>query len=129
MNNNSVKYFQGINFWQITLDETEIENLGRATPDSTISHSSSSRIQTHVRKFNPALYAKRKSSSSCAEGRAMAQAVSRRPLTTEARGAVPGQVHVRFVVDKVALGQVFLRVVGFPLSISFPLGSVNCKTW
>jgi hypothetical protein len=52
-------------------------------------------------------------------GRAMAQAVSRRPLTTEARGSVPGQVHVRFVVDKVALGQVFLRVVGFPLSISF----------
>jgi hypothetical protein len=37
----------------------------------------------------------------------MAQAVSRRPLTTEARGSVPGQVHVRFVVDIVALGQVF----------------------
>jgi hypothetical protein len=49
----------------------------------------------------------------------MGQAVSRRPLTTEDRGSVPGQVHVRFVVDKVALGQVFLRVVGFPLSISF----------
>jgi hypothetical protein len=47
-------------------------------------------------------------------GRAMAQVVSRRPLTAEARGSVPGQVHVRFVVDKVALGQVFLRVVGFP---------------
>jgi hypothetical protein len=40
-------------------------------------------------------------------GRAMAQAVSRRPLTTEVRGSDPGQVHVRFVVDKVALGQVF----------------------
>jgi hypothetical protein len=49
----------------------------------------------------------------------MAQAVSSRPLTMEARGSVPGQVHVRFVVDNVALGQVFLRVVGFPLSISF----------
>jgi hypothetical protein len=37
-------------------------------------------------------------------GCAMAQAVSRRPLTMEARGSVSGQVHVRFVVDKVALG-------------------------
>jgi hypothetical protein len=62
-------------------------------------------------------------------GRAMAQAVSRRPLTTEARGSIPGQVHVRFVVDKVALGQVFLRVVGFPLSISLHWCSINCKTW
>jgi hypothetical protein len=57
----------------------------------------------------------------------MAQAVSRRPLTTEARGSIPGQVHVRFVVDKVALGQVFLRVVGFPLSIAFHWCSINCK--
>jgi hypothetical protein len=31
----------------------------------------------------------------------------------------PESVHVEFVVDKVALGQVFLRVVSFPLSISF----------
>ena len=76
MNNNSVKYFQGINFWQITLDETEIENLGRATPDSIISHSSSSRIQTHVRKFNPALYAKRKSLSSCADRNALVSLLS-----------------------------------------------------
>jgi hypothetical protein len=37
----------------------------------------------------------------------MAQAVSRRPLTAEARFD-PGSVHVGFVVDKVALGQVFL---------------------
>jgi hypothetical protein len=51
----------------------------------------------------------------------MAQAVNRRPLTTEARGSVPGQVHVRFVVDKVALGQVFLRVVGFPPVDFIPL--------
>jgi hypothetical protein len=58
----------------------------------------------------------------------MAQAVSRRPLTTKARGSVPGHVHVRFVVDKVALGQVFLRVVGFPLSISFHWCSIPCKT-
>jgi hypothetical protein len=62
-------------------------------------------------------------------GRAMAQAVSRWPLTTEARGSIPGQVHVRFVVDKVALGQVFLRVVGCPLSISFHRCSITCKTW
>jgi hypothetical protein len=34
---------------------------------------------------------------------------------------------VRFVVDKVALGQVFLRVVGFTLSISFHWCSINCK--
>jgi hypothetical protein len=47
----------------------------------------------------------------------MAQAVSRRPLTTEAQGSIPGQVHVSFVVDKVALWQGFLRVVGFPLAI------------
>jgi hypothetical protein len=62
-------------------------------------------------------------------GRAMAQAVSRRPLTTETRGSVPGQVHVRFVVDKVAPEQIFLRVVGFPLSISFHWRSINRKTW
>jgi hypothetical protein len=58
----------------------------------------------------------------------MAQAVSRRPLTTEARGSVPGQVHVKFVVDKVALGQVFPRVVGFLLSISCHWCSITCKT-
>jgi hypothetical protein len=38
----------------------------------------------------------------------MAQAVSRRPLTTAARVSPMG-----FVVDKVALGQVFLRVLRF----------------
>jgi hypothetical protein len=48
---------------------------------------------------------------------------------TEARGSVPGQVHVRFVVDKVALGQVFLRVVRFPLSVSIHWCSITCKTW
>jgi hypothetical protein len=30
----------------------------------------------------------------------------------------PGSIHVGFVVDKVAVGQVFLRVLRFPLSIS-----------
>jgi hypothetical protein len=44
----------------------------------------------------------------------MAQAVSRRPFTAEARvRSDPGSVHVGFVVDKVALGQVFLRVLRF----------------
>jgi branched-subunit amino acid transport protein len=46
----------------------------------------------------------------------MAQAVNRWPLTAETR------VHVGFVVDKVALGQVFLRVLPFsPASIIPPL--------
>jgi hypothetical protein len=45
-------------------------------------------------------------------GRAMAQAVIRRPLTTVAW--VRSQVNpVGFVVGKVALGQVFLRVLRF----------------
>jgi hypothetical protein len=41
-----------------------------------------------------------------------AQAVSRRPLTAEAR-VRSRVVHVGFMVDKVALGQVFLRVLRF----------------
>jgi hypothetical protein len=45
----------------------------------------------------------------------MAQIVSRRPLTAEARVRALG-----FVVDKVALGQVFLRVLRVsPVNISF----------
>jgi hypothetical protein len=45
---------------------------------------------------------------------AMAQAVSRRLLTAETRFD-PGSVHVGFVVDKVALGQVFSpSTSGFP---------------
>jgi hypothetical protein len=51
-------------------------------------------------------------------GRAMAQAVSRRPLTAAAwvRAHVSP---VGFVVDKVALRQVFLRVLRFsPVNIS-----------
>jgi hypothetical protein len=56
-------------------------------------------------------------------GRAMAQAVSRRPLTAAAR--VLAQVNpVGFVVDKVALGQVFLRVLRFsPVNIIPPWAS------
>jgi hypothetical protein len=51
----------------------------------------------------------------------MAQAVSRRPLTAAAR--VRAQVNpVGFVVYKVALGQVSLRVLRFPLSVSFHRG-------
>jgi hypothetical protein len=53
-------------------------------------------------------------------GRAMAQAVSRRPLTAVAWVRV--QVNpVGFVVDKVALGQVVLRVLRFsPVNIIPP---------
>jgi hypothetical protein len=50
-------------------------------------------------------------------------------LSPRRPGFDPGSVHVRFVVDKVALGQGFLRVVGFPLIISFHWCSINCKTW
>jgi len=39
----------------------------------------------------------------------MSQGFSRRPLTAEP-GLDPGPVHVRFVLVKVALGQVFLRM-------------------
>jgi hypothetical protein len=46
----------------------------------------------------------------------MAQAVSCWPLTAEVR--IRARVmHVGFIVDKVALGQVFLQVLRFPLSI------------
>jgi hypothetical protein len=50
-------------------------------------------------------------------------------LSPRRPGFDPGSVHVRFVVDKVALGQFFLRIVGFPLSVSFHRCSINCKTW
>jgi hypothetical protein len=48
----------------------------------------------------------------CSVGRAMAQAVNRRPLSTEAR-VESHSVHVGFVVNKVALGQVFPPVLRF----------------
>jgi hypothetical protein len=51
----------------------------------------------------------------------MAQVVSRR-LTPR----TPGSIHVGFVVDKVALGQVFLRVLRVsPVNISFHRRSPN----
>jgi hypothetical protein len=47
-------------------------------------------------------------------GRAIAQVVSRRPLTAEAR--VRAQlIHVGFLVDKVGLEQVFLQVLWISL--------------
>jgi hypothetical protein len=39
----------------------------------------------------------------------------------------PGSVHVGFVVDKVALGQVLPEFFGFPLSISFHWCSITRK--
>jgi hypothetical protein len=52
----------------------------------------------------------------------MAHVVSRRPLIVHTRFR-PGSVRVGFVLDKVALGQVFLRVFfGFTLSVSFHRG-------
>jgi hypothetical protein len=36
-------------------------------------------------------------------------------------GFTPRPIHVGFVVDKVALGQVFLQVLRFPTSVSFKL--------
>jgi hypothetical protein len=59
MNKNSVKYLQGIKFSQLTVAEkTEIKNLGRATPDLVRPQAPSSRIQTVVGKFNPAMCTK-----------------------------------------------------------------------
>jgi hypothetical protein len=51
----------------------------------------------------------------------MAEAVSRRP------GFDPGSIHVGFVVYIEALGQVFPRYFGFPLSISFHRWSITRK--
>jgi hypothetical protein len=56
----------------------------------------------------------------------MAQAISRRPLTAEAR--VRSQVSPFGIwVDKVALGQVFPEYFGFPLSVLFHLCSITWK--
>ena len=61
MSKNSIEYLLGINFSQLNLAErTGIKNLGCATSGLIISQSSSSRIQTYVRKFNPVIYAKQK---------------------------------------------------------------------
>jgi hypothetical protein len=58
--------------------------------------------------------------SNLQRGRAMAQAVSRRPLTAAAW--IRARVNpVGFVVEKVALGQVFLRILRFsPVNIIAP---------
>jgi hypothetical protein len=52
----------------------------------------------------------------------MPQAVSCQLVTAEA-GFAPSSVHVGFVVDRVALGQIFLQVFRVPLSVSFHHGS------
>jgi hypothetical protein len=51
------------------------------------------------------------------KGRALPQAVSRRPLPRS--GFDPGSVHVIFMADKVAPRQGFLTIVRFCLSVSF----------
>jgi hypothetical protein len=61
----------------------------------------------------------------------MDQVVSQRPLTAEAQ-VHAGSIHVGFVVDKVALGYVFLRVLRFfpvniiPPSLSKLISSGEC---
>jgi hypothetical protein len=51
--------------------------------------------------------------------RAIAQAVSRWLPTVAVRGSSPGLVMWDFVVDRVALGQVFSEYFGFPCQSSF----------
>jgi len=56
----NMKYLDSINPVQLTLTEkNEIKNLGCVTPDLVISQSSS-RKQTCVRQYNPAIYTKHK---------------------------------------------------------------------
>jgi hypothetical protein len=56
MNKECLKYLQDINFLQVSLAEKiEIQNLCSATPGLINDQSSSSRKQTHVIKFNPAV--------------------------------------------------------------------------
>jgi hypothetical protein len=63
-------------------------------------------------------------------GRAMAQVVSRRHLTAEARVRAQVKIHEGFVVDNVTLGQVLLRVLRFsPLNISFHRRSTKLIIW
>jgi hypothetical protein len=51
-------------------------------------------------------------------GRAIAQAVSRQ-FPPRRPGFEPGSGHVGFVVDKVALGQVFPKYFSFPCQFAF----------
>jgi hypothetical protein len=53
------------------------------------------------------------------EGRVITQEVSRWLPAAAARVPKPGSSHVGFVVDKVALGQVFSEYFGFPCQSSF----------
>jgi hypothetical protein len=48
------------------------------------------------------------------QDRAMDQAISRRPLSAETRGA-PRSVCIEFMAEKVTLGQVFLQILRFSL--------------
>jgi hypothetical protein len=59
----------------------------------------------------------------------MAQVVSC-PLSPERPDFTSGPVYAGFVMDKVALGQNFTELFGFPLSISFRHGSLySYVTW
>jgi hypothetical protein len=49
-------------------------------------------------------------------------------LSPRRHGFAPGSVHVGYVVGKVALGQVFVQVVRFSLSVSFHRG-YSYNTW
>jgi hypothetical protein len=60
MNKNSVKYWQGNHSGQLTIAQnTEIKNLGRATPDLYISSLHKAEYK-YLRKFNPDIYTKQK---------------------------------------------------------------------
>jgi hypothetical protein len=67
-------------------------------------------------------------------GHAMAQVVSRWALMRRP-GFAPGSIHVEFVVDKVALGQVSLQVLRFSPVIRYtisypkPLGPDTFRKW
>jgi hypothetical protein len=72
MNKNNVKYLRGINFSHLILAEKiEFRKLSPAMPVRVISQSSLRRIQTSVKKFNPAIYAKHTYLSGCAEIKAL----------------------------------------------------------
>jgi hypothetical protein len=73
---NSVTYSWSINLSRLTLAEkSEVKNLGRATPDLVRSQAPSSRIQTLVGKFNPAMCTKHRQLSDCAERNAFSLVV------------------------------------------------------
>jgi hypothetical protein len=50
-------------------------------------------------------------------GHDMGQAVSRQPVNTWGSGSRPSHVYVGFMVDRVALRQVFLWIIRFSLSV------------